>query len=298
MVSPSEVRVVRAQSSVEVIKVFRDLFATHGIPAEVCSDNGRAFVSEEMKEFWCSHGIKHFTVAPYHPSSNGLAERMVQSVKDKLKKLDGDIESRVRELLMNQHTTPHATTGKSPAELLMGRRLKTLLSKVLPDELEEGRKVDGQARQFAVGDHVFARNYGSGPKWIAATIVEKTGPVSYQVQLESGVLWRRHINQLISRTLGTSAQPNVIQENPQEEIVIPVPSENFSEEDIETENQEILISDDTPAPLTSENSQMQMDPVSPRSVERPVRERRPPSYLKDYHTYKIEGGRGFVTFKL
>ncbi|XP_055711433.1 uncharacterized protein K02A2.6-like [Phlebotomus papatasi] len=293
-----EVRVVRAQSSVEVIKVFRDLFATHGIPAEVCSDNGRAFVSEEMKEFWCSHGIKHFTVAPYHPSSNGLAERMVQSVKDKLKKLDGDIESRVRELLMNQHTTPHATTGKSPAELLMGRRLKTLLSKVLPDELEEGRKVDGQARQFAVGDHVFARNYGSGPKWIAATIVEKTGPVSYQVQLESGVLWRRHINQLISRTLGTSAQPNVIQENPQEEIVIPVPSENFSEEDIETENQEILISDDTPAPLTSENSQMQMDPVSPRSVERPVRERRPPSYLKDYHTYKIEGGRGFVTFKL
>ena len=41
-----------------------------------------------------------------------------------------------------------------------------------------------------------ARNYGSGPKWESAVVVERKGPLSYTVQLDSGVIWRRHIDQL------------------------------------------------------------------------------------------------------
>ena len=41
-----------------------------------------------------------------------------------------------------------------------------------------------------------ARNYQAGPKWLPAVVVECKGPLSYVVQLESEMLWRRHIDQL------------------------------------------------------------------------------------------------------
>ena len=50
------------------------------------SDNGTCFVSEEFESILQANGIKHFTSAPYHPASNGLAERVVQIVKNGLKK--------------------------------------------------------------------------------------------------------------------------------------------------------------------------------------------------------------------
>ena len=41
-----------------------------------------------------------------------------------------------------------------------------------------------------------ARNYGNGPKWMSRVVIERRGPLSYTVQLESGLLWRQHIDQL------------------------------------------------------------------------------------------------------
>ena len=55
----------------------REMFATHGLQATVVSDNGSKFTSSEFQEFMKNNGIKHITVSPYHPTSNGLAERTV-----------------------------------------------------------------------------------------------------------------------------------------------------------------------------------------------------------------------------
>ena len=51
------------------------------------SDNGTGFMSREFKDFVKANGIKHVTSAPYHPSTNGLAERAVQILKQGLKKV-------------------------------------------------------------------------------------------------------------------------------------------------------------------------------------------------------------------
>ena len=59
----------------------RILFATHGIPTSVDTDNASIFVSAEMKKFWQNNGIRHITSSPYHPATNGLAERAVQTFK-------------------------------------------------------------------------------------------------------------------------------------------------------------------------------------------------------------------------
>ena len=83
-------------------------------------------MSNEFKEFMSRNGILHVTPAPYHPSTNGLAERAVQSFKQGLKRTTGkSIQDRLSRFLFQYRTTPHSTTGVPPAELLMGRRLRT-----------------------------------------------------------------------------------------------------------------------------------------------------------------------------
>ena len=79
----------------------RSTFATFGIPEILVTDNGSNFISSnftssEFAAFLKSNGIRHIKTAPYHPSSNGLAERAVHTFKSAIKKLtSGTIECRV-----------------------------------------------------------------------------------------------------------------------------------------------------------------------------------------------------------
>ena len=92
----------------------------------MATDNGPSFVSAEFEQFLSCNGISHWKSAPYHPSSNGLAEKAVQIVKQGLKKAGtGTLKAKLARLLFNYHITPHTTTGVSPAQLLMGRNLKS-----------------------------------------------------------------------------------------------------------------------------------------------------------------------------
>ena len=128
-----EVHVTTSATATTTIEKLRTTFATHGLPEVLVSDNGPAFVSTEFEEFLQHNGIKHLTSAPYHPASNGLAERAVQTVKEALKKMTGPLEVRVQRFLFKYRVTPQATTGVSPAELLMGRRIRTHLDLLYPD---------------------------------------------------------------------------------------------------------------------------------------------------------------------
>ena len=84
-----EVFPLKSASSAATIMKLRALFASHGIPDSVVSDNGSPFVSAEMKEFLAANGVKQITSSPYHPASNGLAERAVQTCKAAIKKIKG-----------------------------------------------------------------------------------------------------------------------------------------------------------------------------------------------------------------
>ena len=68
-----------AESTIDELRL---IFAEHGLPEEIVSDNGPQFSSHRFKEFAERNGIKHTLVAPYHPASNGAAERMVRVVKE------------------------------------------------------------------------------------------------------------------------------------------------------------------------------------------------------------------------
>ena len=119
-------------TSKAVIEELRTLFSRFGLPETIVSDNGTCFVSIEFEAFLKSNGIRHHTSAPYHPASNGLAERAVQIVKKGLKKVTaGSIRDRLAKVLMSYRLTPQGTMGISPSEMLLGRRPRTLSSRTL-----------------------------------------------------------------------------------------------------------------------------------------------------------------------
>ena len=81
----SKVVVVTTPSSQQAIKVLRNLFATPGLLEMLVSDSGPAFTSAEFQVFE-RNGFRHVKCAPYHPSSNGQAERVVQTFKEAIVK--------------------------------------------------------------------------------------------------------------------------------------------------------------------------------------------------------------------
>ena len=197
-------------SSSCVIEELRTLFARFGLPEMIVSDNGTCFVSRELEEFLQKNGVKHATSAPYHPSSNGLAERAVQVVKRGLKKVkEGSMSARLARVLFTYRITPQSTTGLAPTELLLGRRPRTRLDLLKPHTAErvEGKQQEqkerhdtrSRVRSFQVGDAIFLKNFGAGARWLPGKIVEKSGPVSYHVVLEDGRRKRCHQDQLRSR---------------------------------------------------------------------------------------------------
>ena len=68
--------VTSATSSVTIEKS-REMFATHGIPDVIVADNGAVFTSDKFETLVALNGLRHAKSAPYHPSTNGLAEREI-----------------------------------------------------------------------------------------------------------------------------------------------------------------------------------------------------------------------------
>jgi transposase InsO family protein len=183
-----EIHIVPSTSSTATISVLRSIFATHGYPQQLVSDNASGFTSSEFKSFLGSRGVEHIQTSPYHASSNGLAERAVQIFKSNMKKLEGDLQTRIDTILFQYRITPQTTTGLSPAEMLMGRKLRNTL-----DLLHPRAKI---CRKFNIGDRVFARNYRGKVIWITASVIKVTGPCSYLLKSNEGYFLRRHIDQL------------------------------------------------------------------------------------------------------
>ena len=107
-------------TSQSVIAALQSTFARHGIPEIVVSDNGPQYSSQEFTEFAKAYSFSHITSSPHYPQSNGHVERAVKTVK-KLLTDSGDHNLS----LLAYRTTPIPWCGYSPAELLMGRTIRS-----------------------------------------------------------------------------------------------------------------------------------------------------------------------------
>ena len=90
------------------------------------------------------------------------------------------------QFLLRYRTTPHPTTGKTPAELIFGRRIRTRLDLIHPTQTTKSQKKKSprseNSRELKVGDAVWMRNYTGRDKWVSGMVISKSGPLSYVIQ--------------------------------------------------------------------------------------------------------------------
>ena len=219
----------------ETIKCLQHSFSTFGLPVSIVSDNGPCFTSQEFKDFAKNSVIRLITTAVYKPSTNGLAERMVQTLKRALRTSTSPIQLTLDKFLFNYRLTPHSTTGVSPAELMFGRRLRSRLDLLWPTDTVSARVAERQQAQrrghigtprtvkFSPEAPVMIRNYSQrGDKWIPSTIKEQTGPLSYRCVLPTGSVVKRHQDQILSRNIPSPKSPAHVISPPTEDATSPI----------------------------------------------------------------------------
>ena len=269
-----DIHMTNSATSQVTIEKMRSTFAMLGLPEVLVTDNGTTFTSTEFEEFCKRNAICHVTSSPYHPASNGLAERSVQTFKEGMKKLtDGSLETRLARFLFMYRLTPQSVTGVSPAELLFGRPLRSPLDLLHPDirsrvsshqEQQKGNH-DRHAKErvFHEEDLVYARNFRPGQVWLPGVVVQVRGPVSYSVKLGNGITVRRHVDHLRERT--ASAE-------------VPGVDDSFPFAPVTDSTNDSATAPDPLPSTVAENSDTDPEPASSqRPARRSTRQRRPPN---------------------
>ena len=265
-----DVHPTSSSTSEITIEKLRITFANLGLPHQIVTDNGSCFTSTEFKNFTTANGIKHIFTAPYHASSNGLAERAVQSLKQSMRnQTGGTVQMKVSRFLFQYRTTPHSTTGVSPAELLLTRKLRNhldllrpdLATKVLQKQSCQKDAYDRHAKYCEIheNDKVLVKDFTSKkPVWLPGVLTKETGPVSAEVQLQDGQGYvSRHQDHIHRRH---EKSPNTPELEKGDSPVSPTNGKG----DMTTKDK-----DDITTELAKTHT-------------RPRRDRKRPAYLKDY----------------
>ena len=282
------------------VEVMEELFAETGNPEWLILDNGPQLVSAETKAFLKGRGVQCEPSSPYYPQANGLSEAAVKSVKYLLEKCDRNW-SKFQEALQHWRDTPN-DTGKSPAEIYLGRRIRTTLP-LLPGKTEfdiEGALEGAAARKklrsaayakrsshelsiFEAGDRVYVQSPNGKKRWTdkGQVISSRHDGRSYQVAIEGK--GQRYVNRRHLRPRYRCDDITTPPSNPDGWIETETPtSENFSpDQEVDNEWNDLVQSelvqtypeasaDPTPSPAPVEAEQV---PEAPR---RSTRVRRAP----------------------
>ena len=191
-----------------IIMNMKGIMARHGIPEQVFSNSGPQFSCAEFAQFANTWGFVHSTSSPRYPQSNVLAEKAVQTAKRIAMKATASRRDPYIALL-EYRTTPISDCGKSPAQLLMSRRLSSILPStpaslqpvlVNPEDIQlrfeekqdkQKTVYDRNARigaSISVGDQILMRKSSGG--YQSAVVTEKTdAPRSYNVRTKDGAIY-------------------------------------------------------------------------------------------------------------
>ena len=206
-----EVIKLRATTSKAIIDALKSVFCRYGIPETVRSDNGPQYSSSEFATFARECNFHHVTSSPLFPQSNGQVERAIQTAKKLLKRSDDPYMA-----LLAYRSTPMPWCNLSPAELLMGRRLRSSLPATTEQlkptwtYLETFHHLDQQFKQQQKAD--FDRRHRSYPLppipnntdvWVTSgpavsgrVTRQADAPRSYMVETPNGEVRRNrtHLN--------------------------------------------------------------------------------------------------------
>ena len=195
--------------------------------------------------------------------------------------------------LLTYRTTPNATTGIPPRELLMKRSLRTRWDLLRPEtelqvckrQAQQKEKHDQHARKqdFQVGQSVMVNNMGTGPRYTPGMIIKKLGPVTYIVGVSAGRTWKRHSDQIksisykegeverndrVTSDLSLSFRgPTLQQESPNPEQVVSDNGAQWVTSDLSLSFGGPTLQQESPNPEAQETSSLPKESPSPEAQE-------------------------------
>lgn len=216
-------------SSATLIKQIKPIFATHGTPATLITDNGTNYTSKEFKDFTKEWDIHHVTSSPHHHQSNGKSEAAVKTTKKIIKKAKKEGQDIWKAILEWRNTITPGMTN-SPAQRLMSRRTRTFLpcaTSLYKPEVQTNVEIqvatkrqkakyyyDKGAKELPkliVGQPVMVKVHPQQPKseWTAGTIKqEASSPRSYIVDVNGRKYKRNRVHLKDSKVVPDSSDRN------------------------------------------------------------------------------------------
>lgn len=225
------------------INRLKTIFARFGLPLSITADNGRQFVSQEMKNYLDVHNVRLISTTPFWPQMNGEVERQNSSLLKRMiiyQNTEGDWRDHLHKYLLMYRSTPHTVTLRSPAELMFGRNIRDKLPGVQqPIEVDHelvdrDKQKKHEAKEYGdtkrrakeseiqVGDTVVAKRqlmpnklatpYEASPY----TVVKRNGSEAVIKPTESAATYRRNVAHLKKLSQPSLSNP-LVSDRPQEQ---------------------------------------------------------------------------------
>ena len=150
----------KAKTTIDILEA---LFARHGIPRIIRSDNGPPFSSTEFAQYLNSKGVIHRKVTPVWPAANGEAERFMRTLNKMVQTSTASSvnwKDALPGFLLNYRASPHSTTGVAPAKLLFNRNINTKIPDLVKQpemEWNKEAKARDESRKKKMEDYANKR---------------------------------------------------------------------------------------------------------------------------------------------
>ena len=156
-------------------------------------------------------------------------------IKHRLKKLqpNENFKDVLNEFLGQYHCTPHTTTCKSPAELFLGRKLRTSLDLVhekVSTRVESRQEImvasgPKKCREFQVGDYIYFETRDPLQPLLSnftkGIVVERTAPKTYKIMNSADDILFRHEDQIKFRTVPEVRITPILERTPGRGVIRP-----------------------------------------------------------------------------
>jgi transposase InsO family protein len=139
--------------------VLSDIFALHGYPYVMVSDNATISASDQFRSYSGQNGIFQKFVSPGHPATNGITERNVQTLKTRLKVMANEpfsMHAKLQEILFRYRATP-LSDNKILAEMYLQRNIHIQFDAICPMEHVQNTDHAVKSRELSMGERVQTR---------------------------------------------------------------------------------------------------------------------------------------------
>lgn len=235
-----QIEILTKINSKNTINRLKGIFARFGFPISVTADNGRQFISQEMRGYFETSNIRLISTTPFWPQMNGEVERQNRSLLKRMKisqNMKGDWREDLNQYLMMYRSTPHSVTLRTPSELMFNRNIRDKLPSIhqpmeVDQELRDRDKEEkhkgkeygdakrkAKASEIGIGDLVVAKRqmmanklstpYESTPY----EVIKRNGAEATIKSAETSAVFRRNVAHLkkiapsISQSLSGTVPP-------------------------------------------------------------------------------------------